>query len=165
MEPWEGHWCISTESIRVMLGDRLPMILDAFRQVKEFLAGYMRSPAKQDVQTFLETHKASLIVALQVDALSQTSLQITDGNLNLYSVVDGESQVRVATVIDVKDEYSKVRLTVKDQDAEITTFTWQNEKLITQDEGLELIFSREVTTFFSDPELDVIEQLLSFVRQ
>ena len=165
MEQWEGHWCISTESIRVMLGDRLPMILDAFRQVKEFLATYMRSPTKQDVETFLDTHKASLIVALQVDALSQTSLQITDGQLQLYSVVDGESQMRVASIIDVEDEYSKVRLTVKDQDGEITTFTWQNDKLLTEDKGLELVFSREATAFFSDPELDVIEQLLSFVRQ
>ena len=92
-------------------------------------------------------------------------MQIIDGQLQLYSVVDGESQVRVANVIDVEDEYSKVRLTVKDQDGEITTFTWQNEKLLTEDKGLELVFSREATAFFSDPELDVIEQLLSFVRQ
>ncbi len=166
MEVWEGHWCISKDSIRLMLGDQLPVILDAFNHVKAFLATYMRAPSKQDVQAFLDEHKAALIVALQVDSLSQTSLQISEGTLQLFSVVDGQSQIRVANLVDVEDEYSKVRLTVQDvEDGESNTFTWQNDQLTTEDKGLELVFSREATVFFSDPELDVIEQLLSFVRK
>ena len=58
-------------SVQTLLGDRLPVIL--VKQVKQQLSIYLRNLAKVDVDSFIQTHKASMIVALQVDGLADES--------------------------------------------------------------------------------------------
>lgn len=165
-QPWEGHWCISHPSIRLMLGERLPVILEAFSQVKSTIQQYMQQPNSVDLKAFLEHHQAALVVALQVDALAQTSLQIDGDQVQLYSVINGEPVMRQASLIDVEDDFTQVTLRVRDaEDHEESVFQWEEGKLSTEDNGLTIHFGREVTTFFSDPELDVIERLLEMVQQ
>lgn len=165
-EPWEGHWCISHQSIRLMLGERLPIILDAFSQVKGIIQRYMQDPNSVDLQAFLEHHRTALVVALQVDALAQTSLQIEGDQVQLYSVINGESVLRQASLVNVEDDFTQVTLYVQDaQDQEESVFQWEEGQLTTEDGGLTIHFAREVTAFFSDPELDFIERLLEMVQQ
>ena len=165
-EPWEGHWCISHSSIRLMLGERLPVILEAFSQVKGSIQRYMQEPKSVDLQQFLEQHQAALVVALQVDALAQTSLQIEGERVQLYSVINGEPVIRQANLSSIEDDFTQVTLIVRDsQDQEESVFQWEEDQLTTEDGGLTIHFAREATTFFSDPELDVIERLLEMVQQ
>ena len=91
MASWDGYWYLSESSIQTLLGDRLPVILDAFKQVKAQLALYLRSPSRVDIEAFIQTHMASMVVALQVDGLAQTSLQVEGNVFTLFTVVDGEA--------------------------------------------------------------------------
>ena len=148
-----------------MLGEQLPVILEAFSQVKGVLQQYMNNPASVDLSVFLEQHRAALVVALQVDALAQTSLQIEGDHVQLYSVINGNPVIKSARLIDVDDDFTYAVLNIIDEeDGEKSVFKWEDEQLTTEDGGLTIHFSREATAFFSDPELDVIEQLLEVIQ-
>ena len=165
MQEWKGHWYLSDASIRTLLGERLPVILEAFRQVKTELALYLRNPTKVDVDQFIDQHKASMVVALQVDGLAQTSLQVEGQKLTLFTVVDGESVTRTGRIQSTVPRADSAMLMVRDDiDGEHSTFIWKQDSLSTVDQGIEMVFSREPTFFFTDPELDVMEQLLEWIR-
>ncbi len=165
MKGWMGHWYLSDSSIRMLLGERLPIILEAFGQVKKQLATYLRNPSSVDVDEFIDQHKASMIVALQVDGLAQTSLQVEDRLMTLFSVVEGEAVTKRARIQSAIPRGNSAMLMVKDlEDGEHSTFIWENEQLTTVDQGVEMVFSREPTFFFTDPELDVMEQLLAWIQ-
>ena len=165
MQDWNGHWYLSDSSVRSLLGERLPVILEAFRQVKTELALYLRNPNKVDVDQFIAQHKASMVVALQVDGLAQTSLQVDGKKLTLFTVVDGDSVTRTGRIQSTVPRAGSAMLMVRDdKDGEHSTFIWKEDSLSTVDQGIEMVFSREPTFFFTDPELDVMEQLLEWIR-
>jgi hypothetical protein len=165
MQDWNGHWYLSDSSIRSLLGERLPVILEAFRQVKTELALYLRNPNKVDVDQFIAQHKASMVVALQVDGLAQTSLQVEGKTLTLFTVVDGDSVTRTGRIQSTVPRTGSAMLMVRDDvDGEHSTFIWKQDCLSTVDQGIEMVFSREPTFFFTDPELDVMEQLLEWIQ-
>lgn len=165
MQDWNGHWYLSDSSVRSLLGERLPVILEAFRQVKTELALYLRNPNKVDVDQFIAQHKASMVVALQVDGLAQTSLQVDGKKLTLFTVVDGDSVTRTGRIQSTVPRPGSAMLMVRDdKDGEHSTFIWKEDSLSTVDQGIEMVFSREPTFFFTDPELDVMEQLLEWIR-
>ncbi len=165
MKGWMGHWYLSDSSIRMLLGERLPIILEAFNQVKKQLANYLQKPSSVDVEQFIDQHKASMVVALQVDGLAQTSLQVEDRLMTLFSVVEGEAVTKRARIQSVIPRGNSAMLMVKDlEDGEHSTFIWENEQLTTVDQGVEMAFAREPTFFFTDPELDVMEQLLAWIQ-
>ena len=164
---WNGHWYLSDASIRTLLGERLPVILEAFRQVKTELALYLRNPNKIDVEQFIKQHKASMVVALQVDGLAQTSLQVEGNNLTLFTVVDGNSVTKAGRIQSTVPRPGSAMLMVRDdEDGEHSTFIWKQSAgtLSTVDQGIEMVFSREPKFFFTDPELDVMEQLLEWIQ-
>ena len=113
MGAWEGYWYLSEKSIQTLLGDRLPLILEAFRQVKTQLAIYLRNPSKIDVEAFINEHKASMSVALQVDGLAQTSLQIVGNTFTLFTVVEGEAVTKETKIIDLSNSDPLTFTTVK----------------------------------------------------
>ena len=165
MGAWEGYWYLSEGSIQTLLGDRLPVILEAFKQVKEQLSLYLRNPAKFDVESFIETHKASMIVALQVDGLAQTSLQVEGNSFALFTVVDGEAVSKIGSLQTVVPRGPSAMLMVRDdEDGEQSSFIWKQGTLTTVDQGVEMVFARQPTFFFTDPELDVMEQLLQWIQ-
>ena len=165
MKGWEGFWYLSEGSIQQLLGERLPIILEAFTQVKAQLGLYLRNPSKIDLEEFVETHKASMIVALQVDGLAQTSLQIQDSVFTLFTVVDGESVTKTGRLQSaVPRGISAILIVEDDQDGEQSSFIWKEERLSTVDQGVEMVFARQPTFFFTDPELDVMEQLLEWIQ-
>ena len=165
MQDWNGHWYLSDSSVRSLLGERLPVILEAFRQVKTELALYLRNPNKVDVDQFIAQHKASMVVALQVDGLAQTSLQVDGKKLTLFTVVDGDSVTRTGRIQSTVPRAGSAMLMVRDdKDGEHSTFIWKQDCLSTVDQGIEMVFSREPTFFFTDPELDVMEQLLEWIQ-
>jgi hypothetical protein len=167
IQEWNGHWYLSDASIRTLLGERLPVILEAFRQVKTELALYLRNPNKIDVEQFIKQHKASMVVALQVDGLAQTSLQVEGKNLTLFTVVDGNSVTKAGRIQSTVPRPGSAMLMVRDdEDGEHSTFIWKEGTgtLSTVDQGIEMVFSREPRFFFTDPELDVMEQLLEWIQ-
>ncbi len=165
MKAWEGHWYVSENTIRMLLGERLPIILEAFSQVKSQLALYLANPNRIDMDAFIAQHKASMVVALQVDGLAQTSLQVERQKFTLFSVVDGEAVTKTGRIQSTIPRGDSAMLMVKDdQDGEHSTFIWREGTLNTVDQGLEMVFSREPTFFFTDPELDVMEQLLAWIQ-
>ena len=167
IQEWNGHWYLSDASIRTLLGERLPVILEAFRQVKTELALYLRNPNKIDVEQFIKQHKASMVVALQVDGLAQTSLQVEGNNLTLFTVVDGNSVTKAGRIQSTVPRPGSAMLMVRDdEDGEHSTFIWKQSAgtLSTVDQGIEMVFSREPKFFFTDPELDVMEQLLEWIQ-
>ena len=165
MGAWEGYWYLSEKSIQTLLGDRLPVILEAFRQVKTQLAVYLRSPSKIDVESFINEHKASMSVALQVDGLAQTSLQIVGNTFTLFTVVEGEPVTKEGVLQSTVPKPGSAMLIVRDnQDGEQNSFIWKSGILTTVDQGVEMVFARQPTFFFTDPELDVMEQLLEWIQ-
>ena len=165
MGGWEGYWYLSEGSVQTLLGDRLPVILEAFKQVKQQLSIYLRNPAKVDVDTFIQTHKASMIVALQVDGLAQTSLQIQGDTFTLFTVVDGEAVTKTGQLQTTVPRGPSAMLMVQDdEDGEQSSFIWKRGTLTTVDQGVEMVFARQPTFFFTDPELDVMEQLLQWIQ-
>ena len=165
MEAWEGYWYLSEKSIQTLLGDRLPVILEAFRQVKTQLAVYLRNPSKVDVESFIREHKASMSVALQVDGLAQTSLQIEGSAFTLFTVVEGEAVTKEGTLQSTVPKPGSAMLIVRDNlDGEQNSFIWKRDQLSTVDQGVEMVFARQPTFFFTDPELDVMEQLLEWIQ-
>ena len=167
IQEWNGHWYLSDASIRTLLGERLPVILDAFRQVKTELALYLHNPNKIDVEQFIKQHKASMVVALQVDGLAQTRLQVEGKNLTLFTVVDGNSITKTGRIQSTVPRPGSAMLMVRDdEDGEHSTFIWTEGTgtLSTVDQGIEMVFLREPKFFFTDPELDVMEQLLEWIQ-
>jgi hypothetical protein len=165
IQEWNGHWYLSDASIRTLLGERLPVILEAFRQVKTELALYLGNPNKIDVDQFIQQHKASMVVALQVDGLAQTSLQVEGKKLTLFTVVDGDSVTKTGRIQSTVPRPDSAMLMVRDdEDGEHSTFIWKRTTLSTVDQGIEMVFSRDPTFFFTDPELDVMEQLLEWIQ-
>ena len=51
-----------------------------------------------------------------------------------------------------------------DEDGEQSSFIWKRGTLTTVDQGVEMVFARQPTFFFTDPELDVMEQLLQWIQ-
>ena len=165
MGDWEGYWYLSEGSVQTLLGDRLPLILEAFKQVKQQLAVYLRNPSKVDVDSFIQMHKASMIVALQVDGLAQTSLQIKGDDFTLFTVVDGEAVTKTGQLQTMVPRGPSAMLLVQDnEDGEQSSFIWKRGSLTTVDQGVEMVFARQPTFFFTDPELDVMEQLLQWIQ-
>ena len=165
MASWNGYWYLSESSIQTLLGDRLPVILDAFKQVKRQLATYLRSPSKVDVESLIQTHMASMVVALQVDGLAQTSLQVEGDLFTLFTVVDGEAVTKTGRLQTTVPRGPSAMLMVRDdEDGEQSSFIWKPGTLTTVDQGVEMVFARQPTFFFTDPELDVMEQLLEWIQ-
>lgn len=165
MSAWDGYWYLSEGSIQALLGDRLPVILEAFKEVKTHLALYLRNPSKVDLESLIATHKSSMIVALQVDGLAQTSLQVEGGVFTLFTVVDGEAVTKTGHLQTTVPRGPSAMLMVRDdEDGEQSSFIWKSGTLTTVDQGVEMIFSRQPTFFFTDPELDVMEQLLEWIQ-
>ena len=136
MGGWEGYWYLS-EGVQTLLGDRLPVILEAFKQVKQQLSIYLRNPAKVDVDSFIQTHKASMIVALQVDGLAQTSLQIQGATFTLFTVVDGEAVTKTGQLQTTVPHGPSAMLMVQDdEDGEQSSFIWKRGTLTTVDHGV-----------------------------
>ena len=165
MASWDGYWYLSESSIQTLLGDRLPVILDAFKQVKAQLALYLRSPSRVDIEAFIQTHMASMVVALQVDGLAQTSLQVEGNVFTLFTVVDGEAVTKTGRLQTTVPRGPSAMLMVRDdEDGEQSSFIWKPGTLTTVDQGVEMVFARQPTFFFTDPELDVMEQLLEWIQ-
>lgn len=165
MSAWDGYWYLSEGSIQALLGDRLPVILEAFKEVKSQLAMYLQNPSKIDVESFIQTHMASMVVALQVDGLAQTSLQVEEDVFTLFTVVDGEAVTKTGHLQTTVPRGPSVMLMVRDdEDGEQSSFIWKSGSLTTVDKGVEMAFARQPTFFFTDPELDVMEQLLEWIQ-
>ena len=165
MSAWDGYWYLSESSIQMLLGDRLPVILEAFKQVKTQLAVYLRNPSKVDLDSLIATHKNSMIVALQVDGLAQTSLQVDGDAFTLFTVVDGEAVTKTGQLQTTVPRGPSAMLMVRDdEDGEQSSFIWKPGTLTTVDQGVEMVFARQPTFFFTDPELDVMEQLLEWIQ-
>ena len=165
MASWDGYWYLSESSIQTLLGDRLPVILDAFKQVKTQLAIYLRNPSRVDVESLIQTHMASMVVALQVDGLAQTSLQVEGDVFTLFTVVDGDAVTKTGCIQTTVPRGPSAMLMVRDdEDGEQSSFIWKPGTLTTVDQGVEMVFARQPTFFFTDPELDVMEQLLEWIQ-
>ena len=103
-----------------------------------------------------------MFLALQIDALCQSSLEMMDGTVVMYTIQDGEENLRTADVLDVKFDGGTVIITVADQeDKEENIFYCDGNELKTEDQGVKLTFARSPTFLFDDRELDAMEYLLN----
>ena len=145
-----------------LLGDRLATILRSFQNIKKGLGQYMKDPYSFEQEEFLDEYKKEMILALQIDALCQSSLEIKEGRITMYTILNGEEQLREADVLTVKQSGATVRIKVMDQeDQQENIFLCTGESLSTEDQGVQLEFSREPTFLFGDQELDCMEILLA----
>lgn len=83
----------------------------------------------------------------------------------MYTVSNGNPTMRQGDIVNVEETDTGYTLTIVDQqDQEESLFMWSEEGLQVKDsqqgQDMWMWFSREPTIFFSDPELDIIEQLL-----
>lgn len=158
---YEGYWYISRSSIMELLGKRLTIILQSFQQIKKGLKEYLKQSASFDEESFVEQFKAEMFLALQIDALCQSSLEMMDGVVTMYTIQEGEENLRKADVLGVKFDGGTVIIKVADQeDKEINVFYCDGNELKTEDQGVKLTFSRSPTFLFDDNELDAMEYLL-----
>lgn len=158
---YEGYWYISRTSIMELLGKRLTIILQSFQQIKKGLKEYFKQSPSFDVKEFVVSYRAEMNLALQIDALCQSSLEMMDGVVTMYTIQDGEENLRKADVIAVKPDGGTVVITVVDQeDQEVNIFYCDGNELRTEDNGVKLTFSRSPTFLFDDNELDAMERLL-----
>ena len=159
---YEGYWYISRTSIMELLGNRLTIILQSFQQIKKELKEYVKQPSVFDEQEFVNRFKAEMHLALQIDALCQSSLEMMDGIVTMYTIQNGAENLRKADVLEVNFDGGTVIITVADQeDKEINVFYCDGNELKTEDQGVSLTFSRSPTFLFDDTELDAMEYLLS----
>ena len=159
---YEGYWYISRGSIMELLGKRLTIILQSFQQIKKGLKEQATQPSSFDEKNFLQQFKAEMLLALQIDALCQSSLEMIDGSVTMYTIQDGEENLRRGEILSVNFDGGTVIIVVSDQeDQEENTFYCDGNELKTEDQGVKLTFSRSPTFLFDDSELDAMEYLLN----
>ena len=141
MASWDGYWYLSESSIQTLLGDRLPVILNAFKQVKAQLAPSTCSLSRVDIESFIQTHMASMVVALQADGLINQS---SGGRRCVYLVYRGRwrrCHQNRATTDCCTSRPSAMLMVRDDDDGEQSSFIWKPGTLTTVDQGVEMVFS------------------------
>ena len=164
---YEGDWYLSHQTLMDLLGDRSSVVQQAFAILHQDLARWMLQPDQIEMESLFQTHQAVMELALQMDAMSQSSLSIDKGLVNMCTFVDGEEQIRKGSIVSVQQSEESIYLNIKDRrDGEINQFEYflmeEEEYLRTFDQELELLFGRESVYLFNDQELDLIEQILGF---
>ena len=79
---------------------------------------------------------ASMVVALQVDGLAQTSLQVEGNVFTLFTVVDGEAVTKTGRLQTAVPRGPSAMLMVRDdEDGEQSSFIWKPNSLTTVDQS------------------------------
>jgi ribosomal protein S17 len=162
---YEGYWYLSRQSILDLFGDKVDAILQSFVLLKRELAVYSVKPTRAQKTVIVEQYTQEMQLALQIDAISQSSLELNLLEVSMYTVSNGNPTMRQGDIVNVEETDTGYTLTIVDQqDQEESLFMWSEEGLQVKDsqqgQDMWMWFSREPTIFFSDPELDIIEQLL-----
>ena len=158
---FDGYWYISRQCIMEILGDRITDVLHAMQQLKKQLTLLVHDPAKVDTDALLSEYKNEIILAFQIDAICQTSLEIREDQISIYTIKEGSEVLRNGDIVNTEYTDRHVELTVVDrEDGEENVFRCSDLRLETTDQGVKLSFAREPTFFFSDLELDALETVV-----
>jgi hypothetical protein len=158
---YEGYWYISRQCIMEILGDRITDVLHAMQQLKKELTTLVHDPSQVDTDALLTNFKNEIVLAFQIDAICQSSLEIRDDLISIYTIKNGQEVLRTGDIINSEYKSRTVDLSVIDrEDGEENSFKCTASRLETVDQGVTLSFSREPTFFFSDLELDALDTLV-----
>ena len=158
---FEGYWYISRQCIMEMLGNNIADVLQALQHLKKEVGLLIDQPSKANPEFIMSHFKKEILLAFQLDALCQSSIEIDDNKMTIYTVTDGEELFKVGDIVHLKEDGATVQITVRDQqDHSKNMFYCTRDELKTIDQEVVLSFTREPTFFFSDLELDMLEQIV-----
>ena len=121
----------------------------------------LEDPASSEPEQMLASFRNEIILAFQIDGLCQSSLEIRDDVIQMYTVIDGNESLRTGDVVDSAQQRRSLVLKVTDrEDQESSDFVCKRDTLEVEDGGVLLTFVREPTFFFSDIELDMLEKIV-----
>lgn len=159
---YEGYWYISRISIMELLGNKLTVILQSFQKIKKGLRNYIQQDSSFEEDLFVSEFQAEMRLALQIDALCQSSLEISEGVVSMYTIQEGEEQLRKGMILSADFDGGIVKIQAEDSDdQERSVFYCDGNELNTEDQGVKLSFARKPTFLFDDKELDAMEYLLN----
>ena len=159
---YEGYWYISRISIMELLGNKLTVILQSFQKIKKGLRDYIQQNSSFEEDLFVSEFQAEMLLALQIDALCQSSLEISEGLVSMYTIQEGEEQLRKGNILSADFDGGIVKIEAEDSvDQERSVFYCDGNELNTEDQGIKLSFARKPTFLFDDKELDAMEYLLN----
>jgi hypothetical protein len=159
---YEGYWYISRTSIMELLGKKLTVILKSFQKLKKGLREYAEQSVSFEEAEFILEFQVEMRLALQIDALCQSSLEISEEVVSMYTIQGGEEQLRKGDILSADFDGGIVKIEAEDsEDQERSIFYCDGNELSTEDQGVKLSFVRKPTFLFDDKELDAMEYLLN----